>query len=299
MPDAVAVVAEEEVIVDAAVAETATDDDADFESGFTNTPTESTPPAEGEEGDKPAEKEVVAEPAAEIKFRQVTEAEWQDLTAKAASIEQIKAEHAKRLDTAFGKVGGIERTLAQLQAATPSGYAIDVTDDIVADLKQEFPELGDLVLKSLKGLASKMKGTAPAAAAVDPEQIRKAVRDSVAAEQAELLEEDRANWREIVGAADSNTDYRKWLATQSAEYQQRLASTNSASVISKSITKFESDAAAAKAAALASAEAEKLAAGKNASTRQRRLEAAATPKGIAGHSSAGTEDDFEAGFKSG
>ena len=299
MPKEVVAPATDEVVLDDETA------DAEFESGFDGTSTEVAPPAEVVEP--------VVDPAAavvpEVKYRQITEAEYAALQSASTEIAQIKAEHRKELDRAFGKVGGVERTLAALQAATPSGVTVEVTEEDVADLKKEYPELGDLVLKSLKSMAGKYKGTAaaPAAVAIDPQQITTAAQQATINLQAEALEEAHPNWRATVGLpTDAGNPYRQWLATQSAEYQARLGSTNSAVIIGKSITKFQEAAAVAnKAATDAAAAAKKLAdaaAAKAAaaSTRKQRLDAAVTQRGAGGHAPASSEDDdFEAGFKSG
>lgn len=297
MSDAVAVAEEvvvpsEEVVITPAQA----DEDADFDSGFADAPTAETPPAEEP---PPVVADPVVEAAPEVKYRQVTEAEWGDL-------ESRRAEQAKKLDQAFGKMGGLERTLSEIQKATPAGTAVELTDDTVAELAEAFPELGGLVLTSLKKMASKMKGTgSPAAATLDPQQIEAAVTTRLIALQTEALEDDHADWREVTGAPDSNNAYRQWLAAQPADYQQKLVSTNSAAVISKSITKFKDQAAAAATAASATATAaakaasDKAAKTAAANTRTQRLEAAATPRGTEGHSATETEDEFEAGFKSG
>lgn len=292
-------VTEDEVVVDPAIAANAAAEEAEFESGFADTPTEKTPPAEDDTEEEPVATPAAPEPP---KYRQVTEAEWQSVQEASTLIAQIKADNTAGLDKAFGKVGGLERALKELQSATPQGHTVEITDDIVAELQEEFPEIGGLVLKSFKALAAKLKGTAPAAA-VDPQELE--AKATTAAEarlralQIEALEEDHPNWNVIVGApTDTDNPYRKWLATQPAEYQARLNSTVSAVVIGRSITKFETAAkAAADAAALAAAEAAKKA---KPSTRQQRLEEAAVVKGAGGNAPGPTDDDqFEAGFKSG
>ena len=256
------------------------DEAADLESGFAGEPTVEAPPA-GE----PAPVEVVPE----VKYRQVTEDEW---SASQATSTQIRADVTAGLDKAFGKVGGIERTLKELQQATPRGGKLVVNDDIVAELAAEFPEIGGLVLSSFKKLASQIEGSA-GPAGVDPAQLEEnvsaRVTDRVRALQVEALEEDHPTWREIVGPKGADTPYRNWLATQPAEYQERLSSTDSAVVIGKSLTKFE---ASAKASAALAAE--------KPSARQKRLEASVVTKGIGGVAPGPTdEDEFNAGFKSG
>lgn len=304
MTDAV-VVTDEVVVVDNA-AEIAAQ--AEFESGYLGEPTESALPVTPEEIEKKTAEDAAAKKAADDKaaaekaaipeYRQITVAEYNELKAMSTQIDTIRADHRKELDKAFGKVGGIERTLTALQAATPTGYTVDVTDDVVAELAEVFPELGKMTLEALKKFASKLKGTAPPAAVaaeVDPKQVRTTVETQIVAIQTEVLEDEHPDWRTIVGDKDSNNDYRKWLAKQPAEYQQKLVSTNSAAVIGKSIVKFKAEAAeVAKAAAV------KVAADKAVpSTRKQRLEAAATPRGAGGHTTDDTEDPFEEGFKTG
>lgn len=291
---------EEEGAANAAAAAEA----AEMESGFSGAPTEVTPPAEApnetdDEGAAPAT------PAAEEpEYHQITKAEYEQFQALAATVEELRTTSTAGLDKAFGKVGGLERTLKELQNATPKGYELDVTDDIVADLKQEFPEIGDLALKAFKTFASKLKGTGNAA--VDAAQLEKMVDERasgrVIAVQLEALEDDHPKWRETVGLTDTGVNaevpYRKWLATQPAEYQARLSSTFSAAVIGNSIKKFEAAQAAAEAEAKAAAE--KKDPKPAPSTRQQRLAAAAVEKGKGGVAPGPTDDDeFEAGFKSG
>lgn len=308
MPAADNAVAEEEIQSTGADEGAATEeqDQDEFDSGFSSEPTETPADAKKDEEPAPAE-EKPAEPAPAVEYRQVTKAEWDELTARAAAIDQIKVDHAKKLDTAFGKVGGLERKLQELQQATPAGEAVEVTDDDVAELAAEFPELGGLVLKSLQKVAGKLKGTRTASAeSLNPEKLEALVSTRVIELQAEELEDQYSNWREIVGKPDDkDNEYRKWLATQSAEYQQRVGSTYSAGVIARSIAKFQEHAAAAKAEreradnAAAAEAAKKRAAEDAANKRRERLDSAAQPKGAGGHQPDPTEDDFDAGFRSG
>lgn len=285
------------------VAETAAADAAEFDAGFTGKPTTEVPPPAEEAPPAPAEEAPPAEPPP-VKYAQITEAQWNELLAKSTAIDQVTADFKKRIDTNVGNYGELARTLKQLQSATPSGYTVEVTDDIVADIKTEFPELADLTLKAFKAFGSKLKGTAPTAVAPppveDPAEFEAKVSASVSARlialQTEALEDEFADWRTIVGKPeDKENTYRKWLATQPAEYQTKLASTNSAAVIARSIASFQKAAAKPPAPAAPAAPAKPA-----ASTRQQRLEAAVAPRGAAASASAPTDkDDFAAGFASG
>ena len=285
------------------------EDDLEFEKGYgepTVTPpaktTPETPPEETLEEDPPEEAppEVAppADPAPEVKYHQLTEDQWAEMQALSTQVTSIRADHAKRLDTAFGKVGGLERTLQQLQQATPAGFTVDITDDIVAEISEEFPELGKRTLAAFKQFASKLKGTGPATVApVDTAEVETRLQAEVkslfVASQIEALDDAHPTWREVTGAPDSKTPYREWLTKQPAEYQQKLASTNSATVISNSIDRFTKDAAAAKAAEEAKPKEPPV------STRKQQLAAAAVTKGAGGRAPAATDDDdFEAGYNS-
>lgn len=276
-------------------------EDAEFASGFDSQPTVDKSPADETDAEEATD---AAEVAAPVKYKQITEDEWNTLQSAAAEISQIKADQRKELDRAFGKVGGLERMFKELQSATPQGLTVDVNDDVVADLKAEFPELGDLTLKALKKFATGMKGTAPASGQ-DPQQIEAAISGRIRAMQEEALDDEHPDWRALVGDPDTDTEYRKWLAKQDAAYQQRLNATNSAAIISRSITKFKSDAAASTVAAEAAAKAQATkdaadkAAREAANARRQRLESATTERGAGGHLPAATEDDdFNAGFNS-
>lgn len=288
--------------------------DAEFDAGFTDVkPTAEEPPAKTDEelaaekaAKEAADKAAAAAAAVVPEYVQVTKSDWTALQAKAAEIDAVKADSTKKLDTAFGKLGGIERKLKEMQEATPAGQAVELTDEDTAELTAEFPELGKLLHKTLKGITGKLKGTA--APAVDTKELETrlastAVSTAVAL-QIEALEEDYPDWRTTVGEQGADNPYRKWLATQDAAYQQKLAATNSAAVIGRSLKKF-TDAQTADATAKATTDAaakkaadEKAAADKVAATRKERFEAAATSKGAGGHTPGTTEDDeFEAGFK--
>jgi len=280
----------EDVVVDDVVV----DDGSEFEEGFSGVPTEPKAPPAGETPPEELTPPPAETPPKEEAYHQLTEAQWQSLQAMSTQIDAVRADGVKWRDTAFGKVGGLERTLQQLQAATPSGFTVDVTDDIVAELAAEFPEVSTRTLAAFKVFASKIKGTGPAASPTATVDFDKEISTRLVALQVEALEDAHPTWREITGERNSNTPYRQWLAAQPAEYQQKLNSTNSAQVLSRSIEKFE--AAAAETARAAEAAKVK---GEEPSTRKQQLAAAAVTRGAGGRAPTTTdEDQFEAGFNS-
>jgi hypothetical protein len=236
---------------------------------------------------------VVADPAPapEPKYVQITEEDFARLNSGVASVAEIKSALEKQIGTAFGKMGGIERTLTQLRTATPAGQAVEFTDDMAAELMEEFPEVGAVTVKAIKKFAEKLKGVGPAASAgPDAGQVEQLVQARLVAAQAEELEDLHPDWRAVVGAQDSNNEYRQWLAKQPDDYQRKLNSTNSAGVIARSISRFNE----AKTAAATPAPTP------NTTVRKDIVRDAVTPRGTGGHPPGpNADDEFNAGFNSG
>lgn len=281
------------------------ENDDDFNAGFEavaeQVPTE-TPVLEQKtvENQEPAPVEKTPEPEAPApKLAKITEDQFQDLLKKAESFDSLKAQQ----DKVFGKLGGIERVLAQLQAETPEGEAIEVTTEDFEDLAREFPEIAESTLKGLTKVLGKLKGTGGKSTAINQEQIAQLVQERVApvlesveervtsAVETKLLSRAHPDWREVVGVKNPetgeipDTEFRQWLNKQPEEYQSQIGSTWDADLISGAIDKFK--------------ESKKVvdpAPAKNA--RREILNAAATPKGSGGQPPAPSEDDdFNAGFK--
>ena len=93
-----------------------------------------------------------------------------------------------------------------------------------------------------------------------------------------------------MGKPDEKTEYRAWLSTQPAEYQQTVSETYDSVVIGESLTRFKDEQAKAQAAV---EEARKKA--EAANQRKSRFEAAATPRGMPGNTP--LESDETAGFR--
>ncbi len=307
--EAEVVVGEEEVVVAAPVVD---ESDAEFDAGFsgeTPEPTEVTPPVKVDESGAPVVEAPAAAPVVEPKFVQITEEELTVLRGHSTQIEQVRAEAKKAVDTVNGKYGDLVRRINEIQSAAPAGFQVEVTDEIVADLNAEFPELGKLTKGVLTKFAAAVKAKAPVAAPFDKSQVVPLIDTAKQELSREVLSMKHEDWEEVVGLPDATgktpeTDYRKWLAKQPAEYQQEISSTWNPRALAKSIDKFKSDAAAAtKAAAEAAAAAALKAKGapKPAlSARQQRVAAAVTPRGDGGHAPGPTADDeFDAGFKTG
>jgi len=280
---------------------------AQFEAGFSGKdladpkPTEKeTPPVEGEVKEPETEKvetPEVKEP--EIKLAQVTEEQLNRMLSYGASIEEIKGHIEKQFGTAFGKMGGLERVIREIQAATPAGQAIEVSETDLAELKEEFPDLSTKLAKGLTRVLSKFKGTAAVAPETfDPNQVNPIVEQRVNEARVqikqELAREQLADlyptWNEIVGTKESNTEYRKWLIKQPADYQKKVSESWSPFVVADSIDKFyEAKEKEKKAAPVKPAAKDQ---------RKERLAEAVTPRGTAGvRATKNDEDEFLEGYQ--
>lgn len=285
------------------------DRDVDFDAGFTNEAKPEKPadaavviPADGSTPVVPAaEAQTAVVPAAEAaavieapKYVQVTQAQWDALQAAAARTEGID----KRIrDTILGTVGDLEqKIIKKLQATTPAGSLVELPADIVSELEKDFPELAPLIKKTLEKAAKGLRGTGDQAETPDPKRWQTMVQEASLLYQKEALEDVYPQWREIVGPVtdgkhDPNNEYRKWLATQPAEYQHKVNNTNSAQVISRSIDQYMKAKETPKVPANTTTPAKTVA-------RHNVIKGAVQPKGDGGQPAPTktAEDEFEDGF---
>jgi hypothetical protein len=262
--------------IEEVVAPTAEQEAAEFDGGF---------------GDDVA---IVAAPADEQKMAQIPEDEYRKLLDSVAKIEGIEGALEKQFGTAFGKIGGIERVLDQLKESAPAGGKIELSKEVVADLAAEFPEMAELQYKTLQKLVDTINTSTitpapqdaaqPSAPVIDEEAIERRVRRAITEE---TLNEFDEKWKETIGLPDDkgvipDTPFRQWLVKQPKEYQTRVRSTYSATVLTDALTKFR-------------------AAQTKAQGRREVLDAAVEVTGSGGqapNAAASDDDDFNSGFKS-
>lgn len=236
-----------------------------MDAGFAGTPYEeptgTTPPVSNDAQDDGAEKPVASTetphpvettPAVEEELAKISTKQFQDLIAKAGTVDEIRSAVEKLRGDAFGKLGGLERTIRQLQEGAAAGEAIVVSPEDLAEVNAEYPDMGKTLAKDLTKILSKLKGTGPKSVTPDAilEQltpalqqrdaaVRAAVKEEVKQELAiEQLTERHENWREIVGAKGSNTEWRQWVAKQPPEYANLVLTSWNPNVVGKSIDKF-------------------------------------------------------------
>lgn len=261
---------EDAVVDDAAAAQAA----AEFDGGFDN---------------------VAIVAAEEPKMMQVPEDEYRKLIDGVARIGEIETSLEKQFGTAFGKIGGIERIIDQLQSSAPAGGKIELSEEVVADLAAEFPEMAKLQFKTLQKLVDTINTNStitpatqaaaqPSAPVVDEDAIERRIRRTIAEE---TLNEFDGKWKETIGLPDDkgvipDTPFRQWLTKQPSDYQTRVRSTYSASVLTDALTKFK-------------------AVQQKAQGRREVLDAAVEVTGSGGqapNAAATDDDDFNSGFKS-
>ena len=249
--------------------------DADFAAGFdddtTATPTE-TPAAQqddttqGEKTEQPTEQ--TAEPAPE--YVQLTKAERDELIA-------TRQQWEKQFGTAFGKIGGIERTIKSLT----DGAQVEINQEDIDALKDDFPPLA-AALEKVRNLRALPGG-------LDPDKLDSMVAERVSKVEQKfelrLLAKDHPDWKQI----DADPAFAAWVATQPDEFKQGLAQASQAydsAVVSEAMTKFKQ----ARRTAPANT------GGDPASARRSRMSAAVTPRGVGGPATPNATDDLMAGF---
>lgn len=253
--------------------QTEVDEDAAFAAGLQDLPTET--PVAAKEPEEPAAQVEPVEQAP--KYAQITEEQWQEIQSRAARADELKATLEKVSGTAFGKIGGIERTLQQLQS---SGVG-QVSAEDFTKLSAEFPDLAEMLVEGLNAALKK----APRAQQVDLAEVEGKFNAALAerldkqelALETRLLTSRHKDWREVV----ATPEFQAWQLTKPITFQQQLAGRDS-DFIADALTEFKT---ARKAA--------------DANTRRGRIEAAVTPRGTGGNATHDTEDPFMAGLRTG
>ncbi len=250
------------------------DEEAAFAAGFdddtTATPTET--PAEQQDADNQQQEQAAApaEPAAP-EYVQLTKAERDELFA-------LREQAHKQFGTAFGKIGGIERRLQELN----SGAQVEISQEDIDALKDDFPPLA-AALEKVRNLRALPGG------GVDQEQISNLVAERVSAVEQKfelrLLAKDHPDWKQI----DADPAFAQWVAAQPDEFKQTLAQASQSydsSVVSDAMTKFKQSRKAAPATPAAD----------RATAWKSRAAAAVTPRGSGGGAAGDSTDPFLAGF---
>jgi hypothetical protein len=240
-----------------------------------------------------------AAPVAEgPKYVQITEEQYARLNAAADQTASLQQQMSK----AFGTMGNLQQVMNRLQSATPAGASVEISAEDFAELAEDFPELAGHTRKGLEKIFKRLnvRGTG-GPATVDSEQLAQAVRSARQQDALDVLDDLHPGWRDIVGRAeDADNAFRKWLDQQPQAYQDRINTTQSASITARAIDQFK--AATHVPAVKPTVQSQPQPPAPKIAARKDRFQAAVQPRGAGGPpspSSNSADDEFQAGFATG
>lgn len=250
--------------------EDAVADEQGFDAGFNDdAPTET--PATVEE-----QQEAKAPP---VEYAQLTKAEYEDLKARAALVDEIKATQ----DKSFGTFGRTIKGLQDQVAAFSNGSGVEIDQADIDALREDFPPLA-AALEKVRNLRAIPTG------GIDQNAIGELVQQRLApaVQEAERRMELRMLAREHPDYAtvDQDPRFKAWIGAQPADFQQGLAQASASYdsvAVGQALTKFK---ASLKAPA------------PSPQQRQSRMQAAVTPRGSGTQAAHDPNDEFNAGFNS-
>jgi hypothetical protein len=208
----------------------------------------------------------------------LTESQVKELLVKAGQVDELNA----RIEKVFGKFGEVQRNLQTLQSQKSSGVRLN--PESFKRMREEFPEMVDLLTADLSEALEGASGQA----SIDPTAIESIVSERLSAKEREIeeamerrwLKRQHKDWEDVI----RSDDFMLWGQNelQPEEWQSLLASRDS-EYISDGLTRFKEwrDRAV-----------------KAKESKQKRLEAAITPKGgvVPGTSVQSEEEAFAKAF---
>ena len=84
-------------------------------------------------------------------------------------------------------LGGIQDVIKQLQTNTPKGEAIVITDDMFAEMAEDYPQLATQFRTTLEKVLKGARGTGTASESVDPSVVTKLVQDGIKAREIDSI----------------------------------------------------------------------------------------------------------------
>lgn len=234
---------------------------SDEQAGFDNDDDMPTgqPPATEDDEQQPAQQ---AQPEPTVEYAQLTKAEWEEVKARAARIDEIRATQ----DKSFGTIGNTIRGMQETLKAAQSGAQVEIAQADIDALRDDFPPLAAALEKVRSMRAIPVNG------GLDQSKVEELLRERIAKVEQKfefrLLAKDHPDWQQI----DADPAFTKWTAEQSEAFQRSLAQASAeydSATVSKAMTLFKEAKAAAKAKEPA----------KPDTTRKSRFDAAVTPRG--------------------
>ena len=219
---------------------------------------------------EPSKAEPTQEPVTP-EFAQIPLSEWQEMV----KLKQMVG----KLDQGFGTLGQLQQVIKEMQSRTPAGQAVEVSDEDLAEMKAEFPELAEMQKKAWNRVVSRMgvTGTAAPAPELDMDGIVRTVTKRLAIQR---LERDHKDWDTI----RTSEAWDKWLDTQPHEFVNRVRSSVDPDFISTELTRYKDE---------TTPKADKKPAPKDTkpSDRTARLTGAVVPRGVTPAGNASHDDD--------
>lgn len=230
------------------------DESASLNAGFSKVRGEETPPAK--EPEAKVVEEVVPVEEAEPEVAQAPAPEPDE-------IEKFKGETTKSIEKIYGKFGEIQRTIQQLQAKPVASEPVDNTE-AVAKMKEEFPELAELLIPVIAGRSVPSTNVDE----VVNQRVSEALKQQELVIEQRLLRRDHPDVREVL----ASERFTEWMRVQPETKQKELSTTRDSDVLSQGLTEFKKWRDAADTTAKAASEAHR--------RKQARLEGAITPTGV-------------------
>jgi len=225
-----------------------------------------------EQADQPAEAPPAIEEQPKLKVEDLAE-ELKALKAKVSS----SAGEPDAIRKMHGEIGNINRTLKQLQTpAAPDSNELSAALKDAEAVAEEYPELAGPLVKALKAAIAADKPRAQPVDTVDfGEKIAQAVTERKRADDIEALKDAHPDFQEIY----ASQEFKTWLSTKPAAYQEKLNSTWNPAIASKGLDEFKESRKAQE-------------------RKQNRLAAAVAPQGMQQRAQPSTLPD-EAGYAAG
>lgn len=256
-----------------------------------------------EDGDNVKQNEQTAELETKEPEFKISKADYEALLAKAAAVDELRAEQKQIKDTAFGRIGGLQQIINELQSSTKRGQKVQVTTDHFKELVDEgYEDLAGWTAQAFNRILSELDVSGTGGNETNPvsqdeikrifEQRFTPERESLKAElraemAAETLSDLHEDWRDVV----KSDTFQSWAKENKVNdlkdrYGVPFAESIDAKFVAKQIGAYKENLAKLQAAKQKQA------------ARQNRIESAVQPKGSGGLSQAQSdEDDFYVGFK--
>lgn len=232
---------------------------SDEQAGFDNDddmPTGQPPATEDDEPQQPAQQ---AQPEPQVEYAQLTKAEWEEVKARAARIDEIRATQ----DKSFGTIGNTIRGMQETLKAAQSGAQVEIAQADIDALRDDFPPLAAALekVRSMRAI--------PVNAGLDPAKLDELVQERVApvlesigtrvdqAVEMRLLTKMHPDWKTVT----QSPEFQAFVPTLPKTEQEQLADSWDSDFIGSVLTKFKAPKA------------------KPDTTRKSRFDAAVTPRG--------------------